>query len=173
MAQPEYVPSAPRDRHRVSERLPTPAGWRANRPAEVVLEGGQPQGPRFGAIGPDQGYALKLIRQWEDRIVPAPGEDKRDVIAGVTAVAMRRASLYGRAPVTFDVEVALLIWGFVGDAPPELVAERKGRFEGCAHEYLRQRAIADAVPEATLRLTPAQVRDRAGRGEWRSLLGLD
>jgi len=45
---------------------------------------------------------------------------------------------------------------------------RRPRFEEARHHYWDQRAIVDLVPEATLRLTPAQVKER--QGDWKSLL---
>lgn len=171
MAQPEYVPTTNRDRQRASERLPTPHSWHADRPAEVVQKGGQPAGKRFGTPGPDQGFALKLVRSWEDKLVLAPGEDREDVIAGAVAVAMRRSGQFGRAPVTFDIEHALALWGFLTTAGTDLTSYRRTLFEGCAHEYQRQRDIADHVPEHTLRMPPAEVRLGVGAGRWRQLLG--
>jgi hypothetical protein len=90
------------------------------------------------------------------------------------AVALKRASLFGRAPVIHDLRVAFTLWGFLDEhADDELVALRRPRFEGVphAHHYAELRAIADAVPESTLRLTPDQVRSEYGAG-WRSLLDL-
>jgi hypothetical protein len=173
MAQPEYVPSAPKDRLRVAGRLPTPHGWHADRPAEVVQRGGQPSGARFGVAGTDQGYALKLAHLMEDRLVLAPGEHKEDAIAGCSAVALKRAALFGRAPVIYDLELAFALYGFLEGAPADLVAYRQPLFESCAHDYNAVRDLADRVPEATLRLSPAEVRAQLGNGGWRRLLGLD
>jgi hypothetical protein len=173
VAQPEYVPAAPKDRHRVSERLPTPASWHATRPGEVVQLGGQPTGPRFGVAGPDQGYALKLARLWEDKLVLAPGEHLGDAKAGCVAVALKRAGTLGRAPVTFDLELAFAVYGFLEGAPADLVAFRQPLFRSCAHDYNQVRDLVDRVPEQTLRLTPAEVRRRLANGGWRVLLGLD
>jgi len=47
---------------------------------------------------------------------------------------------------------------------------RRPRFEEARHHYWDQRAIVDLVPDETLRLTPAQVKDRLGN--WRSLLAI-
>ena len=44
-------------------------------------------------------------------------------------LALKRASLFGRAPVVHDLEVAFTIWGFLGAAPPELVALRRPLFD--------------------------------------------
>jgi hypothetical protein len=168
MAQPEFVPTLPSEQIRVSERLPVPDSWRADRPAEVVVHGGQPLGKRFGVIGPDQGYALKLAHFFEDKLVLTDGEHKADVVAGCVAVATKRAGVLGRAPVIYDLEVGFAVWAYLTQAPAELVAYRKPLFAESAHHYERQRAIADQVPESTLRLSPAEVR----AADWKSLLGL-
>ncbi len=173
MAQPEYVPVSDGDRVRVSERLPTPEGWVADRVGELRQQGGQPSGPRLGVAGPDQGYALRLAHHLRDRIVVGPREDVDDAIAGCLGVALRRAALFGRAPVIHDVELALGLWGFLGDAPDDLVGFRRPLFEGAAHHYNDPQAIAHRVPEPTLRMTPADVRARLGGGGWRLLLGLE
>jgi hypothetical protein len=83
-------------------------------------------------------------------------------------VALRRASLFGRAPVVFDLELAFGVWGFLDDAPADLVAYRRPRFQSAAHHYWDRRQIVDAVPESTLRMQPADVRSRLA--DWRSLL---
>jgi hypothetical protein len=68
------------------------------------------------------------------------------------------------------------LFGFLpGDAPAPagLVGFRKPLFQAAAHHYWDQREIADVVPEETLRLTPAEVRERVGSGAWESLLEVD
>ncbi len=109
-----------------------------------------------------------LVRRFEDRLQLAPGEHAHDVEAGCVGVALARASLFGRAPVIHDLELAFTVWGYLGDAPPELVTYRRPLFAGASHHYWDQRKIVDRVPEATLRMTPAQVRQRLS--DWRSLL---
>lgn len=173
MAQPEYVPVIPRNRVRVSERLPTPEGWVADRVAEVRQRGSQPTGRQLGVAGPDQGYALKLARRLHDRIVLGPADHLDDVVAGCVGVALRRAARYGRAPVLSDVELGLAVWGFLGEAPGDLVEFRRPLFESAAHHYNDLRAIADRVPAATLELTPGAVQSRMANGGWRVLLGIE
>jgi len=131
---------------------------------------GHPPGelPQLGSPGPDQGYALTLARRFEDRLELTEGEHREDAVAGCVAVALKRASIFGRAPVIYDLEHAFTLWGFLGGAPDDLVAFRRRFFEGAADHYWAQRAIVDAVPDDTLRLTPTQVRE--GLGEWRSLI---
>lgn len=153
MAAPDYVPVLPQDRPRRPEQLPPPRRWRANRPGDFVhSRAAQPRGPRLGTPGPDLGYAVRLARLFTDRLHLQPGEDPADVEAGCVAVAMKRAALFGRAPVVHDVRRAFEIWGFLDPAPPaDLVRRRRELFRGAAHDYWVQRAIADAVPDDELR----------------------
>lgn len=167
MAAPDYVPVPLADRARQGEVLPPPRRWTATRPADLV--GRQPTGPLLGNPGPDQGYGLALAQRFAGTLHLAPGEIEADAIAGCTAVALRRASMFGRAPVVYDFDLAFGLWGFLGDAPDDLVAFRRPLFAGASHHYTHQRQIADRVPEATLRLTPADVRARLAH--WRALLG--
>ena len=173
MAAPKFAPVTPLDRARGYESpVHVPETWRADRPAEV--QGRQPVGARLGYQGPDQGYAITLAERLRPEIRCQPGESADDALAGCTAVALRRASLYGRAPVMPDLRIAFTIWGFFDGAPPaELVALRRPIFEGVAnslHHYEERRALVDSVPEATLRQTPDQVRS-AYPASWRTLLG--
>jgi hypothetical protein len=168
MAAPDYVPPPTDTKPRVYTSPPWRGDvWLADRPAE--LGGAQPLGPRLGTPGPDQGYALKLARRFEGRLVLAPGEAEEDAVAGCLAVAMRRSSQFGRAPVIHDLTVAFTLWGFLDEAPPELVAVRTRLFAAVAspHHYMERRAIVDAVPDELLSLTPAQaagvVRDEPSR----------
>lgn len=129
----------------------------------------------MGAPGPDQGYVLKLIPLFRDELKLVGTEQLADAEAGAVAIALKRASLFGRAPVVHDVRIAYTVWGFLdGGAASELVAERTERFEGIhltAHHYPELRAVADAVPESTLRLTPAEAASGYA-ADWRSLLSL-
>lgn len=166
MAQPDYVPLQGQQRVRPAEPMPPAKPWTATRPGEMVgLR--PPVGPAFGSPGPDQGYALTLAARFVDRLLLAEGEHPADAVAGCVPVALKRASLLGRAPVVYDLELAFMLFGFLGDAPKELVAFRHEWFAGAAHAYWKQRAIADLVPESTLRLTPPIIHQRLS--EWRSL----
>jgi len=166
MAAPEYVPVAQGDRPRETLGTPGHGGWTATRPGDLTDR--QPTGAYFGNQGPDQGYAMVLAQRFHGRLLVAD-EDEHDVEAGCLGVGLARASLFGRAPVIHDLDLAYGLWGYLDPAPAELVAFRKPLFAGASHHYWDQRAIVDLVPEATLRLTPAEARRRVG--EWRSLLG--
>jgi hypothetical protein len=143
----------------------------ADRPTDIA--GRQPVGPRLGYQGPDQGYALTLAAHIRDELQVQAGEHVDDTVAGCTAIAMRRASMYGRAPVIHDLRIACTIWGYLDPSPPaELVDLRRPLFAGVAntlHHYDERRALVDSVPEETLRLRPDEV-IAAYPSDWRRLL---
>src|SRR4051812_37270215 len=127
-----------------------------------------PRGRRLGSNGPDLGYGIKLARTFEDRLVVVEGETVGDALAGGFVVGAKRASLFGRAPVVYDFELAFTLWGFMPGAPADLVAFRTPLFMGAGHHYEQQRGVADRVPEETLRMKPADV--KAQLSDWKSLL---
>lgn len=167
MTQPTYAPIGEEDRVRPAYSLQTPLDWRANRVAEIHLPE-HARGPELGVPGPDQGYALLLAEElYADRIQLSPGISTKDVILGCCAVACARAGHFGRAPVAKDVELALVLFGFLGDPPAGLVEWRTPLCQGAAHDYYMQRRMVDSVPEETLRLTLDKLRDRLS--DWQSL----
>jgi hypothetical protein len=175
MAAPKFTPVDPLDDARgYASPDHIPDSWTNDRPGD--LRGRQPQGPLLGYQGPDQGYALSLAARLRDQVKPQSGEDVDDALAGITAIALRRASLFGRAPVMQDLRIAATMWGFLDSTPPpELVPLRRRTFEGLAnqtHHYGALRALVDSMPEATLRMTPDQVQ-AAYPARCRELLGLD
>jgi hypothetical protein len=173
MAAPEHVPVDRNQPVRAYESPPRrPDSWLSERPGEVVHTG-QPRGDQLGHQGPDQGYALRLARQFAGKLTLTSGEHEKDALAGAVAVALKRASLFGRAPVIHDLTVALTVWGFLDDEPAkELVELRKGLFEEVwhPHHYGELRRLVDLVPASTLRLVPAYLAEKH-RTDWRSLLG--
>jgi hypothetical protein len=173
MAAPKFAPTPPIDEARGYESPPVvPDPWVPDRPAEII--GFQPEGPRLGYQGPDQGYALRLAKMFVDQVHLRPGERFEDAVGGLLGIALRRASEYSRAPVIHDLTIAFTIWGFLDPAPPpELVDERRDRFAGLgnlAHHYGQARALVDQVTDETLRMTPAQVA-AAYPERWRDLTG--
>ena len=172
MAAPEYVPVPVVGKARLPWESPdhVPAAWTLDRPGEVA-QGRQPVGPRLGYPGPDIGYALTLAALVRPEVVAGPGESVDDAVAGCTAIAMRRAALFGRAPVLHDLRMSFTMWGWF-DAQPsqDLRATRRSAFEAASHDYEIRRAVVDQVPDETLRMTPAQVAD-AYPARWRELTG--
>src|SRR4051795_11115770 len=173
MAAPKFAPTPPIDDARGYESPPVvPDPWVPGRPAEII--GFQPDGPRLGYQGPDQGDAIKLARTFAHKVWLLPGEGFDDAVGGVLGIALRRASELSRAPVIHDLTIAFTIWGFLDEAPPaDLVAVRPGRFAGLgnlAHHYESARALVDQVPHETLRMTPSQA-SAAYPERWRELTG--
>ena len=173
MAAPRFSPTPVVDTAR-SYASPdvVPDAWSPTRPGDFA--GFQPAGEQLGYQGPDQGFALKIANGFKDRRQLAPGEHAGDAITGCFGVALRRASLFSRAPVVHDLTIAFTIWGFLDTNPPaDLVVARGERFSGVAHgyHYTEARAIADTVPVATLQMSPQQVA-AAYPHDWRTLLGL-
>ncbi len=173
MAAPRFSPVPPTVHPRSYESPDhVPTSWMPDRPGEI--EGFQPAGPRLGEPGPDQGFALRIAATLRPKIQLQPGENVDDVIRGCLGVALRRASMFSRAPVVHDLTIAFTIWGFYDATPPaELVALRGRMFEGLrlvGHHYMESRAVADLPPESTLRMTPAQV-SAAYPADWRTLVG--
>jgi hypothetical protein len=173
MAAPEFVPLRPGRGDKVYESPPRRLGsWEAVRPGELVGNA-QPEGEALGNQGPDQGYALWLAERFRGHLTLAPDESEDDVLAGCVAIAMRRASLFGRAPVVHDLRLAFEPFGFLDDTlDEEKVAFRRPLFIEVAnpHNYFAARHLAAMVPESTLRSTPEAVRSMGAR--WRTLLGV-
>ncbi|MCB9373995.1 MAG: hypothetical protein H6518_14670 [Microthrixaceae bacterium] len=170
MSAPQYVPKSARPGQRVYESPPWQHDPWTGHPAANLTKG-QPRGRFYGNQGPDQGYVLVLAEGIEP--VLQAGEDLADVRAGVVGVALKRGSLFGRAPVIHDLTLAYTIFGFLDESPdPALVDLRRELFASAAHHYAERRAIVDLVPEATLRLTPTQAAE-AYAGGWRGPLGLN
>ena len=173
MAAPKFTPVDPlEDARGYTSPDHVPDEWRADRPGD--LQGRQPVGARLGYQGPDQGYALLLANRIRPQLQLRPQERADDAVQGCTGIGLRRASLFGRAPVIHDLRIAYTIWGWLDPDPPaDLLAMRREAFDGVAevlHNYDRLRDLADTVPQETLRSTPAQV--AAGYPtEWRRLLG--
>ena len=168
MAAPEFVPTTKDQQPRRGLGLPPSRPWVAGRPGE--LGAAQPEGRTLGHPGPDQGYALKLARRFSDRLV-LDGVHAEDAVAGCLGVGLHRASLFGRAPMIHDLDIAFRVWGFLGDAPAELLALRAPLFEAASHHYWDQRAIVDRVPESTLRLSHQVVASRFP-ADWRDLISV-
>jgi hypothetical protein len=168
MAQPSFVPITEADQVRPTSAQPSPT-WLEGRPSEVHTPQA-PSGRGFGSPGPDQGFAIKLAHGLKGRLVLAPGEDAHDVEIGAALIASKRASGFGRAPSVYDVQVALGIFGFLGEAPEGLIEHRRGLFQAVGHSWVAQRALVDAVPDAALALGPEEA--ASSSSAWRSVLGL-
>lgn len=173
MSAPSFVPGRPNQKKAYSSPARRRGSWSANRPGDVIGTA-QPSGPALGNQGPDQGYVLKLAEHFRKDLVLRPSEHSADALTGCCAVALRRASLYGRAPMSGDLKLALTLFGYLDEAPDELVKLRRARFDEVHHQtihYFAAREIADMVPEATLRMSPDEVA-AACEADWKKPLDL-
>jgi hypothetical protein len=166
MAVDPYVPTRPEDAPRRSVAVPPARGWKATRPGDLGPE--QPKGSLMGTPGPDAGYALTLAHHFRDRLQVARPETVHDAEAVAAEVAIKRAALFGRAPVMTDLELVFALFGWLGGAPPDLVEWRRLAAAGAAHDYNKRRALVDRVGEDVLRRQGQGV--QAALGNWRELL---
>ncbi|MEZ5412650.1 MAG: hypothetical protein R2761_31745 [Acidimicrobiales bacterium] len=172
MAAPDFVPQQPARRVRAYTSPPRrPDSWVPDRPGELPT--GQPHGARLGTIGPDQGYAYRLVKQFDGRLeLGRVSHD--DATAGCVAVAMKRSGLFGRAPVVHDLTAAFTLFGFLDASPPaELVELREKLFAQVhsPHHYVELRHLVDLVPADVLRSSHDAIAT-AYRSDWRSNLAL-
>lgn len=172
MAIDPYVPTSAQDAPRRSVPIPPAAGWLGARPGELG-GGGQPQGHLLGSPGPDAGYALTLAGRFHHHLQVSAPETAHDAVALGAAVAMKRAAMFGRAPVVPDLQVAFTLFGYLGGAPAELVEWRRHAAAGVGHhEYAKLRALTDRITPEVLRTKPDEIA-AALPSQWRALLGLD
>ena len=152
---PERLEEEPRQEPNLPPgvKMPPARTWLANRPGDIPA--GWPSGKLLGSPGPNVGYALTLANRAGDRFELAPHEHAEDAIVVVAEIAMRRAALFGRAPVMPDIEFAMRIMAYTGDAAPDFVTWRTRAVRGTHHDYYERRALVDAIPVDTLRLVPA------------------
>ncbi len=161
MAQPAFVPQSPskaRSFYQSPQR--TRGTWKLDRPGDVSsasLTSGNFQGP-------DQGYALLLADRFRQAVkLPADADPALSVdvaLKGCVAVALKRASLLGRAPVSADIEVALTMWGFLDGQPAEeLVSLRQKFFAGLDHDGHKVPELLALCSESVLVSPAAQIRE--------------
>jgi len=127
----------------------------------------------MGTMGPDQGYAYRLAHQFDDKLVLG-AVNSEDAVAACVAVAIKRASLFGRGPIVHDLTAAFTIFGFLDDEPADdLVELRVGLFGELrnAHHYSELRHLVDLVPDEVLAQTP-KIISTDYQTDWHSNLDL-
>jgi hypothetical protein len=152
MGQQPNVEIDPSDLPRPTSEPDPPNRWRPTRPGVIVAPQQMPWGGAFGTPGPDAGWALKLVRSAD---LPERTAGLELVLAAIMAA---RASLFGRAPVPEDLEVAKVLAGF-GEGLPADFPERRVRWvEATAHEPSPGRLAVSEIDPELLRLKPGQLR---------------
>ncbi|TSA51701.1 MAG: hypothetical protein D4R44_07350 [Actinobacteria bacterium] len=173
MAAPKHTPLIPTNLPRTYQSPDhVPDSWMIDRPG--MVQGRQPRGSRLGNQGPDQGFVLSLARRVRKQVRVKEGESLDDAIQGTVAIALSRASKFGRAPVMHDLTFALIIWGWLLESPPaDLLAKRREAFLGIGnvvHHYGEGRALVDMVPSTTYELSNDQL-TKSMPMSWRALTG--
>ena len=157
------------DRPRQQQNLPPGLGypparsWRADRPGDrtaMAVGTATPEGGLRGRPGPNVGYGYTLAERARDRFQLAPHEHAHDAVSVVAEVAMKRAALFGRAPVIGDIELAMALLGYDGTGDAAFTSWRARAVHDAAHHYPSRRAIVDSVPDDLLRGPAAS--DRSG-----------
>jgi hypothetical protein len=161
VSQPRYTPIAARDEVRPQKHLEPPRPWRAHRPAEHAAGPLAPSRTRIGAVGSDQGYALRLAEAIAGELVLGNGEHADDALAVIVQIALRRAARFGRAPVRTDLEVARTLLSYDTVVSDEAAKVRRATVVGAAHDTWRCREIADLVPAEAVSGSVAEAAEAA------------
>ena len=153
--------------HRLVRDLPvtaTPARQlAAERPGDLM--GAQPRGPQLGSPGPDQGYLSRWSARFDGKLQLAEGEHERDALVGAAQVALKRASIFGRAPVLHDLTVALTIWGFLDERARRARRAAQAALRGGGQPAPLRQAAAHRRPGPARGPAPEPHRDHLGAPE--------
>lgn len=152
MSQPKFFTSPNHEKALGRIELPPSNRWVSPR-AGVVSSSNRGKRSLLGSPGPGGGFAIRLVTDQWSKIVLTDGEEHHDIEIGLGVLIAKRASLYGRSPISYDVDFFVKLFGFDGSAGAPIVDFRKMFFKGAAHSYIVQRQIADSIPESTMRLT--------------------
>jgi hypothetical protein len=126
--------------------------WRSDKPGIPGGPGDVPKGGTFGTVGPDPGWATKLVRASQ---LP-DGDPSLESV--VVALVMARAATLGRAAVPEDIDAALMVCGYYDEAPPEIVARRKHWVAAVPHDPRPGQTAVSEVDRALLADKPERIR---------------
>ncbi|MCI0544391.1 MAG: hypothetical protein L0Z49_08100 [Actinobacteria bacterium] len=133
--------------------------WRADKPGIPRGPAEVPQGGTFGVVGPDPGWATKLVMA---AVLPDPDSALRSMLTGLV---MARTATLGRAAVPEDIEAALMICGYYDDAPAEVVEQRRRWLAAVPHETRPGETAVAEVDRALLAEGPERIRWARRHGE--------
>ncbi len=157
MGQQPSIEITESDAPRAVPEPPPPRPWRPVKPGLITAPEQLPTGGLFGHIGPDTGWAYRIIDAND-----LPEEDKavRDVIAALMGA---RAAIWGRGPTREDFEAALALCGYGYEAAPEIVVRRSRWLKAVSHDVRPGETAAAEVDEPSFMLTPEQIRQASSR----------
>ena len=157
---------APRHRQNLPVGISYPPARRARAGRPGDLGPSQPGGSLLGSPGPNIGYACTLAERARARLSLAPHESIDDAVSVISEIAMKRAAVFGRAPVKADVDLAIAVLGYDGSATADVAAARAHAIHHADHDYSTRRRVVDLVPDDMLRGTPIDLADAA---TWRTV----
>lgn len=109
-------------------------------------------GGLFGRPGPDTGWAFRIVRQ-----AGLPADQMQGEAVLVTLMAAR-ASLFGRAPVPEDLDVARILMGYEETASEQAVERGRGWLRHSRHEPVPGAAAAEQIGSELLVMSPGDLR---------------
>lgn len=139
------------EKPRTVPHTPPARRWRPTRPGMITSPQEQPSGGRFGMIGPDPGWALRIVN------LTALPDDDPALPPVLGALMTARAAATGRAPSRQDLEAALILCGYGFDAPEEVVARRRRWLDAVRHEVRPGETAVAEVDRGLLVSTPDQI----------------
>lgn len=111
----------------------------------------------IGTPAPGSGYSIKIVKDFVSKLTLDEDENVEDLIVGFGVLVSKRASLFGRGPFLPDVQFCAKLFGLEEGDQVDLSEFRKMFFKGCAHSYVIQRQIADAVPAQTFKMKSSEI----------------
>jgi len=115
-------------------------------------------GGLFGRPGPDTGWAFRIVRQ-----AGLPAHEMQGEAVLVTLMAAR-ASLFGRAPVPEDLDVARILMGYEEGASGQMVERGRRWLRHSRHEAVPGAAAAEQTGSDLLVMSPADLRSALAAG---------
>ncbi len=159
MSTESFVPQS-RETEYVDEPMPTPRPWVLDRPGEIAND---PRAHYFGAVGPDLGYAGRLVSQFLPMINFPTDLERADVLQAGLALGRRRAGLAARGPIEEDLEVAFMLLGVLGDEPGDwsrAAGKIRALIIGAGHNADIATQMAMLIPQDWIALKPDRLRHR-------------
>ena len=140
------------DRPRTVLTPAAPARWSPDRPGMITAPHQVSPGGLFGRPGPDTGWAYRIVRQ-----IGLSEEESQAEPVMVTLMSAR-ASLFGRAPIPEDLEVARILLGFEDAASGPVARRRRRWLKQSRHEPVPGAAAAEEIGEELLTKSPRALR---------------
>ncbi len=109
-------------------------------------------GGLFGRPGPDTGWAFRIVRQAGLTADEMQGE------AVLVTLMAARASLFGRAPVPEDLDVARIVMGYEEGASEQMVERGRRWLRHSRHEAVPGAAAAEQIGSDLLVMSPDDLR---------------